>query len=133
MTLRSMSIAYLSYSVYMVYLWTMHGHQGRVIQCQHRPHINYINRVAIQQKLLVKFSCNPHINSLLRALLVCVIIGLCVQWLPQHYIYYYADKALSTIKYIKMLGNLTRGLSLIYKYFMYRTCVFSIILSSFQL
>ena len=31
------------------------------------------------------------------------------------YIHYYANKALSTIKGIKMLGNLTRGVSLTHK------------------
>ena len=44
---------------------------------------NNINRIAIQQGLLIEFSCNPHIDSLLRALLACVIIRLCVQQLPQ--------------------------------------------------
>ena len=39
---------------------------------------NSINRVAIQQGLLVEFSCDSHIDSLLKALLVCVTIGLCV-------------------------------------------------------
>ena len=81
---RSILTACLPYNVYMVYSWMMHGLQGRVNIKQHRPHINYINRVAIQQGLLVEFSCDLHINSLLRALLLCVIIGLCVQWLPQH-------------------------------------------------
>ena len=32
----------------------------------------------MQQRLLVKFSCDLHIDSLLRALLVCAIVGLCV-------------------------------------------------------
>ena len=41
----------------------------------------------------------------------------------QHYIHYYINKALSITKGIKMLGNLTRGLSLMYKCFLYRTCV----------
>ena len=40
-----------------------------------------------------------------------------------HYIHYYTNKALSTIKSTKILGNLTRKLSLIYKYLLYRTCV----------
>jgi len=35
------------------------------------------NKIAIQQWLLVEFSCNSYINSLLRALLVHVTIGLC--------------------------------------------------------
>ena len=34
-----------------------------------QPCVTYINRVEIWQRLLVKFSCDPHINSLLRALL----------------------------------------------------------------
>ena len=80
---RSVLTAQLPHSVHMVHSWTIHGLQGRVNIKQHRPHINYINRVAIQQGLLVKFSCDSHIDSLLRALLVCIIIGLCVQWLPQ--------------------------------------------------
>jgi len=37
-----------------------------------------IYRVAIQWGLPVEFSCDSHINSLLRALLTCVIIGLYV-------------------------------------------------------
>ena len=61
----------------------MHGLQGRVKYWQHGPSVNYINRVAIQQRLLVKFSCDPYIDSLLKALLPCVIIGLCIQQLPQ--------------------------------------------------
>ena len=86
-TSRSMLTALLPHSVYMVYSQTTHGLQGRMhsrsvviaqITC------NSINRIAIQWKLLVEFSCNPHIDSLLRALLGCVIIGLCIQWLPQH-------------------------------------------------
>ena len=51
----------------MVYLWTMHGLQSRVDYQQHRPSVNYINRVGIQQRLLVEFSCDFHIDSLLRA------------------------------------------------------------------
>ena len=83
--LRSMLTAQLPYGVYMVHLWMMHGLQGRVIIKQHGPCVIYINRVAIQQRLLVEFSYDLHIDSLLRALLACVIIGLCVQWLPQRF------------------------------------------------
>ena len=59
--------------------------RAEVNYLQHRPCVTYINRVAIQQRFLVEFSCDPYINSPLRALLVCVIIGPCIQWLPQHY------------------------------------------------
>ena len=38
----------------------------------------------------------------------------------QHYIYYYTNKALSTIKSMKMLGNSKRGLFLIHKRLLYR-------------
>ena len=82
---RSVLTTQLPHSVYIVHLWTTYEHQGRSNYSQHGPCVTYINRVAIQQRLLVKFSCNPHINSLLRALLPCVIIGLCVQWLPQYH------------------------------------------------
>ena len=51
----------------------------------------------------------------------------------QQHICYYANKALSTIKGIKMLSNSTRGLSLIYEYLLYRTYVFLIALYGFQL
>ena len=83
MTLRNMLTMWLSYDVYMVYLWMTYEHQGRVIIKQHKLYVIYINRIAIQQRLLVEFSCGPHINSLLRALLPYMIIGLCVQWLLQ--------------------------------------------------
>ena len=45
----------------------------------------------------------------------------------------YANKALSTIKDMKMLGNLTRGTSSIHKHLLYRTCVLPITLYGFQL
>ena len=61
-----------------------HGHKGRFNYQQYGPGVVCINRTLIQQRLLVEFSCDPHVDSLLRALLACVIIGLCVQWLPQH-------------------------------------------------
>ena len=60
-----------------------YGHKDRFNYQQHGPGIVCINRTLIQQRLLVKFSCNPHINRLLRALLVCVTIRLCNQWLSQ--------------------------------------------------
>ena len=81
---RSMLAILLPHSIHMVYSQMTHGLQGRVIIKQHGPCVIYINRVALQQRLLVEFSCDPYIDSLLKALLVCVIIGLCVQWLPQH-------------------------------------------------
>ena len=84
---RSVLTVQLPHSVYMVHSWTTHGHQSRSNYLQHGLYITYINGVAIQQKILVEFSCNFYIDSLLRALLVCVIIGLCVQWLPQHILY----------------------------------------------
>ena len=84
---RSMLTALLPHGVHMVYVWITHGLQSRM----HSRSVviawttyNSIYRVTIQQRLLVKFSCDPHIDSLLRALLVRVTIGLCVQWLPQH-------------------------------------------------
>ena len=46
---------------------TMHKLQDRVNYQQHGPSVNYINRVAIQQRLLVEFSCNLHIDSLLKS------------------------------------------------------------------
>ena len=51
----------------------------------------------------------------------------------QQHICYYANKALFTIKGIKMLSNLARELSLIYKHLLYRTHVFLIALYGFQL
>ena len=50
-----------------------------------------------------------------------------------HYISYYANKALFTIKSMKMLGNSTRGLSPVYKHLLDKTCVLPITLYSFQL
>ena len=83
MTSRSMLTVQLPYSVYIVHSQMTHGYQGRSSYLQHGPCVTYINRIAIQQRLLVEFSCDPYIDSLLRALLVCVIIGLGVQWLSQ--------------------------------------------------
>ena len=50
-----------------------------------------------------------------------------------HHIHYYANKVLSTIKDIKMLSNFIRGLSLVHKHLLYRTCVLSITLYRFWL
>ena len=49
----------------------------------------------------------------------------------QQHIYYYANKALFTIKDIKMVGNSTRELSPMYKHPLYRICVFSTTLYGF--
>ena len=54
----------------------------------------------------------------------------CSSW---HHIHYYANKALSTIKGMKMLSNLTGGLSSIPKHLLYRTCILPIALYGFQL
>ena len=51
----------------------------------------------------------------------------------QQHIHYYTHKALSTIKSMKVLGNLTRRLSPIHKHLLYRICVLSIVLYKFQL
>jgi len=50
----------------------------------------------------------------------------------QH-IHFYSNKALSTIKSMKMLGNFTRGLLPLYKQLLYRICIMPIVLYSFQL
>jgi len=50
----------------------------------------------------------------------------------QH-ITFYANKALLTVKCIKLLGNSSRGLISTQKYLLYRSCVLPIILYSFQL
>jgi len=49
------------------------------------------------------------------------------------YINFYANKAISTVKYMKILGNSTRGLILLQKYFLYRSCILSIALYGHQL
>ena len=46
---------------------------------------------------------------------------------------FYANKAILTIKYMKMLGNLLRGLDPIQKRCLYRCCILSIALYGFQL
>ena len=51
----------------------------------------------------------------------------------QHHVHHYANKVLSTIKGIKILGNSNRELSPIYKRLLYRTCVLPIVLYSLQL
>ena len=51
----------------------------------------------------------------------------------QYHIYYYANKSLSTIKEMKMLGNSTRYLFLVHKQLLYRTCILSIVLYGLQL
>ena len=50
----------------------------------------------------------------------------------QH-IKFYSNKVLSTVKYMKMLGNSTQGLSPQQKQLFYRACVLPIILYSFSL
>jgi len=50
----------------------------------------------------------------------------------QH-ISFYSNKALSTVKSMKMLGNSTQGLSPYQKYLLYRMCVLSIMFYSFYL
>ena len=51
----------------------------------------------------------------------------------RHYINFYANKAISTIKYMKMLGNSTRRLNPLQKRWLYRCYVLPIILYGFQL
>ena len=53
--------------------------------------------------------------------------------LLQQYINFYANKAILTIKCMKMLGNLLRGLDSIQKRCPYRCCVLPIVLYKFQL
>ena len=61
-----------------------HEHKGRCNYQQHRPYVLCIYRTLIQQKLLVKFSCElPTLYLILRDLLVCVIICHCDNRLPQ--------------------------------------------------
>ena len=49
------------------------------------------------------------------------------------YINFYMNKAISTIKYMKMLGNLSRGLAPLQKRQLYICCMLPIILYGFQL
>ena len=51
----------------------------------------------------------------------------------QYYIRYYANKALSTVKALNILDNLSRGLLSMQKQLLYHTCVLPIVLYSFQL
>ena len=46
---------------------------------------------------------------------------------------YYANKAMSTVKYMKLLGNSSQGISPLQKWLLYRCCVLPIALYSFQL
>ena len=59
----------------MVEAQTTHGHQGKVIYCQHGPCTYNINRVVIYWELLVEFSCDFYLISALR-FIVCITIGL---------------------------------------------------------
>jgi len=49
------------------------------------------------------------------------------------YIDFYTNKAISMVKYMKILGNSTRGLNSQQKYLLYRNCALPIALYSFQL
>jgi len=51
----------------------------------------------------------------------------------RYHCHYYATKSISTVKSMKILGSSTRGLSPLHKQLLYRTCVLSIALYSFQL
>ena len=50
-----------------------------------------------------------------------------------YHTHFYATKCLSTLSTMKMLGNSSRGLLLIQKWLLYRTCVLPIALYGFQL
>ena len=50
----------------------------------------------------------------------------------KHHIDFYSCKAISTVKYMKMLGNLSRGLIPLQKYRLYRCCVLPTALYGFQ-
>jgi len=49
------------------------------------------------------------------------------------YIDFYSNKAISTVKYMKLLGNLSRNINPIQKCLLYRCCILSIVLYGFQL
>ena len=68
----------------------MHGHQGRQILLQHRSHCIYINRGAMQQGLLVKFSCNPHYQIVSRSLTVDFIL---VSFFTLFYFFYFQNNS----------------------------------------
>ena len=46
---------------------------------------------------------------------------------------YYSNKAISTVKYMKLLGNSSRGISPLQKWLLYRYCILLIALYGFQL
>ena len=125
-----MLTTWLSNSIHIVYSQMTYKHQDRSNYLQHGSCVTYINRVAIQQRLLVEFSCDLHINSLLRALLTCVIIGLCVQWLPQYFVLllmFYTQIITATIKLLhKSVNSVKSYNNLCFVYlllFMSWTCV----------
>ena len=51
----------------------------------------------------------------------------------RYHTHYYANKAISTIKSMKMLGNSTRDLSPVHKHLLYWTCILPIVLYRLQL
>ena len=51
----------------------------------------------------------------------------------QQHVNFYANKTISTVKYMKMLGNSSRRLISTQKHLLYRSCILSIILYNFQL
>ena len=51
----------------------------------------------------------------------------------QHYIDFYANKVISSVKCIKMLGNSSRGINSLQKRRLYRCCILSIMLYIFLL
>jgi len=51
----------------------------------------------------------------------------------RNYIDFYANKVISTIKCMKLLGNLSRGINLLQKRRLYRCCTLPIVLYSFPL
>ena len=51
----------------------------------------------------------------------------------QNHIYFYMNKAISTVKCMKMLGNSIRGLIPLQKRYLYRYCALPIVFYSFQL
>ena len=55
------------------------------------------------------------------------------KFLFHQYIDFYTNKAILTVKYIKMLGNSMRGLSLHQKCLLYRSCALPIVLYGFQM
>ena len=50
-----------------------------------------------------------------------------------HHVHFYATKCLLTLNAMKMLGNSSRGISSSQKHFLYRMCIFPIMLYGFQL